>query len=205
MTEFKSKISKEEIANYPVAEFDGNIYIIQTIADADRAVSELEKEAVLGFDTETRPAFRKGQSNKVALMQLSSQNNCFLFRLNRIGIPNSLAQLLANKSVLKIGLSLKDDFRAISKMAKVKPDNFIELQTYVKSFGIEEMSLAKIFAIIFGLKISKAQRLTNWEADVLTPKQKGYAALDAWATREIYMKLDSISKDKKIDSDKLQL
>lgn len=205
MTEFKSKISKEEIANYPTAEFGGNIYIIQTIADADWAVSELKKESVLGFDTETRPAFKKGQSNKVALMQISSQNDCFLFRLNKIGIPNSLAQLLADRAILKIGLSLKDDFHAISKMAKIKPENFVDLQTFVKSFGIEEMSLAKIFAIIFGQKISKAQRLTNWEAEELSSKQKGYAALDAWATREIYMKLDSISKSNVIDTNDLQL
>lgn len=136
----------------------------------------------------------KGKSNQVALMQVSTDTQCFLFRLNLIGITKSLADFIKDPSVIKIGLSLKDDFRSLNKKKSIEPVNFIDLQTYVKTFGIEDNSLMKIYAIIFGKRISKAQRLTNWEADLLTERQLKYAALDAWASREIYVRLESMQK-----------
>ncbi|MGL4293738.1 MAG: 3'-5' exonuclease, partial [Bacteroidales bacterium] len=145
---------------------------------------------VIGFDTETRPAFRKGQINKVALLQLSGEEYCFLFRLNIIGFPECLIDLLRDPSILKIGLSLRDDFMTMRRMAKFEPHGFIELQSYVKKFNIGEASLQKIFAILFGRKISKNQRLSNWEADSLTEGQKKYAATDAWACCRIYETLN---------------
>jgi len=195
MMELKTKITKEELADYPKEEFSGKIYVIQTESDADKAVAYLKTQPIVGFDTETRPAFVKGKTNQVALMQLSTDTHCFLFRLNVIGIPDSLVEFLKDPSVKKIGLSLKDDFRSLNKKKTVELANFVELQTYVKSFGIEDNSLMKIYAIIFGKRISKAQRLTNWEADLLTERQQKYAALDAWASREIYVKLESMQKD----------
>ncbi|HOI27621.1 MAG TPA: 3'-5' exonuclease [Paludibacteraceae bacterium] len=193
--ELKTNITKEELADYPKEEFSGKIYVIQTESDADKAVAYLKTQPIVGFDTETRPAFVKGKTNQVALMQLSTDTQCFLFRLNVIGIPDSLVEFLKDPSVKKIGLSLKDDFRSLNKKKTVELANFVELQTYVKSFGIEDNSLMKIYAIIFGKRISKAQRLTNWEADLLTERQQKYAALDAWASREIYIKLESMQKD----------
>lgn len=195
MMELKTNITKEELADYPKEEFSGKIYVIQTESDADKAVAYLKTQPIVGFDTETRPAFVKGKTNQVALMQLSTDTHCFLFRLNVIGIPDSLVEFLKDPSVKKIGLSLKDDFRSLNKKKTVELANFVELQTYVKSFGIEDNSLMKIYAIIFGKRISKAQRLTNWEADLLTERQQKYAALDAWASREIYVKLESMQKD----------
>lgn len=193
--ELKTNITKEELADYPKEEFSGKIYVIQTESDADKAVAYLKTQPIVGFDTETRPAFVKGKTNQVALMQLSTDTQCFLFRLNVIGIPDSLVEFLKDPSVKKIGLSLKDDFRSLNKKKTVELANFVELQTYVKSFGIEDNSLMKIYAIIFGKRISKAQRLTNWEADLLTERQQKYAALDAWASRDIYIKLESMQKD----------
>ncbi|HOU69230.1 MAG TPA: 3'-5' exonuclease [Paludibacteraceae bacterium] len=193
--ELKTNITKEELADYPKEEFSGKIYVIQTESDADKAVAYLKTQPIVGFDTETRPAFVKGKTNQVALMQLSTDTQCFLFRLNVIGIPDSLVEFLKDPSVKKIGLSLKDDFRSLNKKKTVELANFVELQTYVKSFGIEDNSLMKIYAIIFGKRISKAQRLTNWEADLLTERQQKYAALDAWASRYIYIKLESMQKD----------
>jgi len=195
MMELKTNITKEELADYPKEEFSGKIYVIQTESDADKAVAYLKTQPIVGFDTETRPAFVKGKTNQVALMQLSTDTQCFLFRLNVIGIPDSLVEFLKDPSVKKIGLSLKDDFRSLNKKKTVELANFVELQTYVKSFGIEDNSLMKIYAIIFGKRISKAQRLTNWEADLLTERQQKYAALDAWASRYIYIKLESMQKD----------
>lgn len=179
-------ITKEEIAGLPQEDFTGRIFVVLTEDEARRAVDYLMKFPVVGFDTETRPNFRKGQSNKVALMQISTEDTCFLFRLNRIGIPDSLESLLASGEVKKIGLSLRDDFGALRKRSAMHPSNFIDLQKIVGDYGIEVASLQKIYAILFKKKIAKGQRLTNWEADVLTEAQKRYAALDAWACLRIY-------------------
>lgn len=186
---FKQRIEKSEVAQMQSVLFDGRIITIDTIPDAEKAVKALSKEKLMGIDTETRPSFRKGVFHQVSLLQISTQETCFLFRLNRIGLPKTILALLENEEIMKIGLSLKDDCRALAKRAKFKAGNFFDLQKYVTEFGIEEMSLQKIFAIIFGKRISKSQQLTNWDADVLTDKQKLYAATDAWACLTIYNKL----------------
>ena len=184
--EYTHTIKKEDIALLPVEEFTGRIIVIDTEADARKAVAYLNEFEAVGFDTETRPSFKKGQRYKISLMQISTDEACFLFRLNRINIPEVLEEFLANTNVLKIGLSLRDDFGAMRKRTDIKPMNFIDLQNFVTPYGIEEASLQKIYAIVFHKKISKGQRLTNWEADVLTEAQKKYAALDAWACLKLY-------------------
>lgn len=184
--EYTHTIKKEDIALLPIEEFTGRIIVIDTEADAEKAVAYLNQFDAVGFDTETRPSFKKGQRYKISLMQISTDEACFLFRLNRINIPEALEEFLANGNVLKIGLSLRDDFGAIQKRTDIKPKNFIDLQNFVKPYGIEDASLQKIYAIVFQKKISKGQRLTNWEADVLTEAQKKYAALDAWACLKLY-------------------
>lgn len=174
----------------PTATFEGRIITIDTVADTDKAVKALSSERILGIDTETRPSFRKGVQHEVSLIQLSTADTCFLVRLNRVGIPDSLISLLENKEITKIGLSLHDDYQALCRRRKFKAGGFFDLQKHVGEFGIEEKSLQKIFAIIFGKRISKSQQLTNWENDVLTDKQKLYAATDAWACLEIYNRLE---------------
>ena len=183
---FNPSITKDEIALLPIEEFKERIIVIETEEDAEKAVRYLSDFDVVGFDTETRPNFRKGSSNKVALMQISTYEVCFLFRLNIIGIPDSLSEFLLNPAIQKIGLSLKDDFNAIRKRCEIDPLGFIDLQSYVVRFGITDASLQKIYAILFGKKISKGQRLTNWEAETLTINQQKYASLDAWACLLIY-------------------
>ena len=187
------KISKEEISQMPVEEFQGRIITLLTEKDADKAVAYLEQHKLIGFDTETRPSFKKGQRHKVALVQLSTEDTCFLFRLNFMGFPKSLENLLANDDIKKIGLSLHDDFGAIHKRVDVEPQNFLDLQKMVGQYGIEEASLQKIYAILFQKKISKGQRLSNWEADVLSVPQQKYAALDAWACLRIYKQLNNLA------------
>ena len=171
----------------PKVFFPGRIFVIYTESDAEKAVAYLKDQRIVGVDTETRPSFKRGTTHKVALLQISTQDTCFLFRLNRIGMPDSLQEFLMSDT-LKIGLSLKDDFNSLRKRQDMHPDrgNWIELQEYVGKFGIEDRSLQKIYANLFGEKISKNQRLSNWEADVLSEGQKLYAATDAWACVEIY-------------------
>ena len=188
------KISKEEVAQMPLVSFDKEIIVIDNLEGVSQAVAYLKSHPVIGFDTETKPAFKKGQKHKVALIQLATADYCFLFRLNIIGFPEELADLLCDKSTLKIGLSIKDDYMTMRRMAKFDPSGFIELQSFVKNYNIGEASLQKIYAILFGEKISKSQRLSNWEAETLSEGQKRYAAIDAWACLVIYNFLASKTK-----------
>ena len=176
----------------PKAVFPGKIVVIQTEAEAEKAVAYLIEQKVVGIDSETRPSFTKGKSHKVALLQVSSETCCFLFRLNHIGLTAPIIELLENPAVVKVGLSLRDDFMMLRKRAPFKQRACIELQEYVNAFGIQDKSLQKIYAILFGEKISKSQRLSNWEIDVLTDAQKLYAATDAWSCLQIYNLLEEL-------------
>lgn len=188
-------ITKEEISLFPVEEFTGQIYEIKTEIETEDAVNYLSKFEMLGFDTETRPSFRKGQVNGVALIQLSTDDICFLFRLNKMDFfPSTFIRLLSNPGTLKIGLSLRDDFQSMHRKMKFIPEGFVDLQKIVTQYDIEDTGLQKIYALLFNKRISKNQRLTNWEAEELTEYQKKYAALDAWACLKIYEKLCPLKK-----------
>lgn len=188
-------ISKETVAEMPVVEYPGGIStitLVDTPALARMALRELTRARIVGFDTETRPSFRRGHLHKVALMQLSTDEHCFLFRLNKIGIPEALRSFLENPEIIKVGLSVHDDFSVMRRVVPdLDPQGFIDLQEYVKYFHINDISLQKIYAIVFHEKISKNQRLTNWEAPSLTDQQQIYAALDAWACLRLYRTLRS--------------
>lgn len=187
----KISIPKNIISELPQVTFDGNIYIIDSMSKMSMAVNALRKEKLVGFDSETRPAFFKGKTNQVALLQISSLEDCFLFRTNKIGIPEKLKQFIEDESIKKIGLSLNNDFNAMGRFAEITPRGFIDIQSLVKEYNIADQSLQRIYAILFGKKISKSQRLSNWEAPTLTPAQQQYAAIDAYACLEIYNYLES--------------
>lgn len=187
---YPESISKEQLAELPVASFPGAAVVVDTPEAVAPALEALEAARCIGFDTETRPSFRKGVMFPVALLQLATPTQCFLFRLNIIGMPPRLREFLESKDFTKIGLSVKDDFNAMRRLVpSLRPDGFVELQELARRNGINESSLKKIYAIIFGCRISKGQRLTNWEAPKLTPSQCAYAALDAWACLRIYNSL----------------
>lgn len=179
-------ISKEQLARLPAASFGGAIRLIEQTKDIEEAVADLRSSDIIGFDTETRPSFKKGLLHTVSLLQLSIRDTCYLFRLNKIPFSESLIKLLEDEQQLKVGLSIHDDFHSLRKLADLNPAGFIDLQQYVKEFKISDNSLSRIYGILFGMRISKGQRLTNWEADTLTPAQQGYAALDAYACIKIY-------------------
>lgn len=184
-------ISKADLAKLPVADYYGDIHVVDMPEDVDGAVEVLRSSDVIGFDTETRPSFKKGQSHQVALLQLSTRKDCFLFRLNKIGLPEAVKNLLEDESKIKIGVSLHDDFHNLHRIYTLNPAGFVDLQPYVKKFGIVDNSLSRIYGILFGHRISKGQRLTNWEASQLTPGQQAYAAFDALSCIEIYDYLES--------------
>lgn len=191
-TLLRKSTSKSEIAALPRFFFEGPTHVIISENEAIRAVSALEKHKILGIDTETRPSFKRGISHRVALLQIASFDACFLFRLNRMGLPECLVRLLERKDILKIGLSLKDDFLMLHGRSDFTPQGIVELQEYVKAMGISDMSLQKIYANIFGKRISKSARLSNWEADSLSEAQQIYAATDAYACLQLYTELEKI-------------
>lgn len=179
-------IDKATVATLPIITYQGTAVVVDTLEKAAEAISHIKKETIVGFDTETRPTFNKGQRHNVALLQISTDTVCYLFRVNKIGLIPSLVDILTSPDITKIGLSLKDDFLMLHRLVEFTPQAFIDLQTFVGQFHIIDSSLQKIFAILFGQKISKGQRLTNWEAATLTPEQQRYAALDARACQLIY-------------------
>jgi ribonuclease D len=188
---YAPSITKEQIAYLPLEAFPGKIVVIDKLEKVKKAVDHLFSSPYVGFDTETRPNFTKKHHHKVALIQISLNEVCYLFRLNRLGgIPRTLATFLRSDKVTKIGLSLLDDFHAIRKFMPIEPAHFVDLQKVVPAFGIHDASLQKIYAILFGKKISKRAQLSNWEADVLTEPMQRYAALDAWACLRIYQLLN---------------
>jgi len=200
---FKSKITKEEVNLLPLVSFDGKITLVDEPEQVTDAIQKLRKSDFLGVDTETRPSFTRGIRYKISLLQISNLEECFLFRLNKIGFPPELAQLLADEHIMKVGLALRDDFAGLNRLTKFKPANHVDIQTVAKEYGILELGLQKVFAIIFGRKISKAQQLTNWESPELTEQQQRYAATDAWASLLIYMQLLREKKLSKVQVDKL--
>lgn len=186
MKKIYDKFDKSIINSLPLVTFPGKIIVVLNEYEADRAVEYLLSCDVLGVDTETRPAFRKGNNHKVALLQVATRKECFLFRLNHLGLPKSLLRLLSNKQVPMVGLSWHDDLMSLHRREQFEPGWFIDIQDIIGNLEIVDKSLQKLYANLFGEKISKRQRLTNWEADVLTDRQKEYAAIDAWACIKLY-------------------
>lgn len=196
MNKIVSRFDKKLIPELELVQFEGRIFTVDTEAEARKATDFLMREKTVGVDTETKPVFKKGRKmNPVALMQVSTLDSCFLFRLNYIGLPDCLVDLLESDKLLKVGLSLQDDFRQLTRRRSINPCGYVELQQMVREFGITDMSLAKLYANLFNCRISKSQQLSNWEADVLNEKQKRYAATDAWACVRIYNELNRIKKE----------
>lgn len=186
---FKERITKEELTILPLRSFDGEIQVIEEYDQLDEVVGYLSSQDVIGFDTETRPAFKKGVFNKVALLQLSTADRAFLFRINRIGVPQEITDILSDPGIIKPGVAIRDDIKGLQAISMFKPEGFIELQDHAKEMGIQNFSLKKLTAIVLGFRISKSQQLSNWEAPTLSDAQKVYAATDAWAAYEIYKTL----------------
>ncbi|MBR5726105.1 MAG: 3'-5' exonuclease domain-containing protein 2 [Muribaculaceae bacterium] len=184
-------IDKQIINQMDVVSFPGDIHVISSISQVKSAVNALRTASIVGFDTETRPCFRRGERHPVALLQLSTATDAFLFRVNKTGVPAPLKEFLEDETCIKVGLSTSDDFHQLASICDCRPAGFIELQELVKQFSITDMSLQKIYAILFQMKISKGQQLSNWEAPQLTDAQQRYAAIDAWACLKIYEYLQS--------------
>lgn len=189
-----NKFDKHVVPTLPRVTFEGRIHVVLSRAQAEKAVNYLLAQPILGLDTETRPSFSKGSAHSVALLQVATHDTCFLFRLNIIGLTPALIRLLEDTTVTKIGLSWHDDLNSLRRIGTFTPGSFVDIQDHVREFGIEDLSLQKLYANLFGQFISKSQQLTNWERDVLTDKQKQYAATDAWACIQLYEELERLKQ-----------
>jgi len=185
-------MSKEEIYSLPLKNFTGKILLVDTLEAFNEVYNYLHNLTILGFDTETKPSFKKGSRHQVSLVQLANDDLAVLIRINKIGMPDGLIEILSSSKKTKIGVAIKDDLAGLNKLRAFKPDGFIELQNYVKEFGILANGLREMTAILLGFRISKSQQVTNWDAEELTENQLIYAATDAWVGYQIYTKLNSL-------------
>jgi ribonuclease D len=188
--QFDESVTDEDLKKLPVMQFEGKVRLIDSMQKFRQAMREISKSKILGFDTETRPSFKKGTRHKVSLLQLADDQSAWLFRLNMIGLPPELAALLANPDIVKIGVAVHDDIKALRHLTPFEPGGFVDLQTVVAEHGIKQLGLKRLSAIILGFSISKSQQTSNWEAPGLTPQQQVYAATDAWVCRRIYLQLN---------------
>ena len=187
---FPERLTKEHIKTLPVSSFEGKIHLITDINDVSDAIKTLRNHPVLGFDTETRPVFRKGMQHDVSLLQLSTSKEAFLFRLNHLGFPNELVEILEDSSILKVGIAILDDVRGLQKLSNFEPEGFIELADIASDLGIVTCGLRNLAAIFLGVRITKKAQLTNWERPVINSKQSLYAATDAWICLKMYIFLE---------------
>lgn len=186
---YRESITNEELNLLPPGAFEGEIVVVDNKETMAAACEHLGRCDVIGFDTETRPSFMKGRINEMALVQLSSATTAFLIRINLLKMSRKMLSILENEKIIKVGASIRDDIRGIQKQTRFTPKGFVDIQTLVPKYGINDLSVRKVSAIVLGIRISKAQRLSNWEAQTLTPAQQLYAATDAWTCREIYIRL----------------
>ena len=193
---FSKTISPEEIEKLPLVSFPGEIQVISKPGwDFTKALLYLRRQKVIGFDTESRPVFTPGQRNNgVALLQLSGPDKAFLFRVQKLGMRKRLCAILANPGIIKVGAASHDDVRGLQRYCDFREQGFVDLQKIAWEWGIKEKSVKKMSAIILGVKISKKEQLSNWEAETLNEGQCKYAATDAWICREMYLKLKQSEK-----------
>jgi ribonuclease D len=185
-TTFLPSISVEEINRLEVKQFEGKIHVIDSPEDATEAAEYIGKHKLIGFDTESKPNFRKGSSNRVSLLQLAIPGEVFLFRLLETGLPDELIKIFEDEEIVFMGVAIRDDIGKLQGIRNFKAAGFLELQKYSSFFKIEDNSLKKLAAIVMGIRISKSQQLSDWEATTLTEAQMRYAATDAWVCLEIY-------------------
>ena len=202
---FTESITPQELEKLEYVSCPGKIIVIDSVgAEFNRAIAYLRVQKVIGFDTETRPTFTPSQPRySVSLLQLSGPDRAYLFRINKIGMHRRLCNLMANEKVIKVGAAIHDDIRGLQKHNDFRPASFVDLQKIVWEWGIRDKAVKKMAAIILGIRISKTQQLSNWEAENLSESQCKYAATDAWVCREMYLKLIKSEKNPLVEENSI--
>jgi ribonuclease D len=189
---FVPNIDNDEIVKLPRLNFLGEAFVISTEEELKEKIKLFSSSSILGFDTESKPSFKKGRNNGIALNQLSNESTALIIRVKEIGLPIELVKLLENDKIIKVGAAIRDDIRGLRSIKDFTPKGFVDLQHIATNYNIEGQSVRKLAAIVLGVRVSKSQQLSNWEAGTLTSAQIDYAATDAWVCREIFLKLNAI-------------
>jgi len=189
---FKTSIEKDEINKLEMLKFQGTIHLVTDTKEAISIASKLANEPILGFDTETRPSFKKGETYDVSLLQLSTEDDAYLFRLNKMDFPKELALLLADPKIVKAGVAVRDDIKSLQKLHPFKEESFCELQEFAKKLKVKNFGLRALCAIFLNYRLSKRAKITNWEQTPLTDAQLQYAACDAWVGLQVYKQMKSV-------------
>lgn len=198
-------ISNEALNELPLQHYNGEIVVVEDADGIAQVIKEINNNEVLGFDTETRPSFKKGKINQISLIQLTTKKTTYLIRLNKTGFSTELKYLLSSEAVLKVGVGIRDDIRGLQRLAEFNPGGFVELQTMATDIGLKDFSLKKLAGILLKFRVSKRQRLSNWEADTLSQSQLIYAATDSWVALEIYKKLSNLDPRKVINAEPINV
>ena len=189
---YRKTISRDELNSLPLNSFKGNIRVVEDLKGINEVLPLIQKARCLGFDTETRPSFRKGSNNRIALLQLATDDDAFLFRINKTKLPDALVRILSDPDMIKVGAAIHDDIKGLKKYSDFVPAGFVELQNYVSDFGIENNGLRKLAGIVLNFRISKSNQVSNWENKKLSEGQIQYAATDAWASYKVYSVLEKL-------------
>jgi ribonuclease D len=186
---FPLSITKDEVMERPLGRYEGKISVVTKKADIDRVLDELSNEPAVGFDTEAKPTFKKGQKRNISLVQIATPKRVFLLRIKESGITNKMKDFFENELVAKVGIGLVDDFQLLNAIRSFEPTGFVDLNDTFTELGAEKIGARNLAAMVLNIRISKSAQTSNWEADTLTEKQLRYAATDAWICLEMYSKL----------------
>jgi len=201
----KNTISNEALNELPLQHYNGEIVVVEDEDGILQVIKDVNGNKVIGFDTETKPSFKKGKINQISLIQLTTEKATYLIRLNKTGLLPELKSLLSNDDVLKVGVGIRDDIRGLQRLTEFEPGGFVELQSMATDKGLKDFSLKKLAGILLEFRVSKRQRLSNWEADILSQGQLIYAATDSWVALEIYKKLSNLDPSKIMDVESINL
>ena len=187
---FKQEVTKDEINELPLIRYEGEVVVVNSPEELSVALSDLNKQPVIGFDTESRPSFRKGEYYPISLLQIATPGLVYLIRINKTGFTPGLKSLFENSSIIKAGISILDDLRELQKFTHFKPTAVLDLNQVAQAAGIKNIGVRSLSAIILGVRISKSQQTSNWERDTLSKSQIYYAATDAWICLQLFEKLE---------------
>ena len=189
---FDRRMSKDEINSCPIKRWNGPVSVVRTRDGLAAAMRRLGGHTLLGFDTETRPAYKKGESHLPALLQLAGDDEVFIFQLKHLGLAGPLRKILADAAIIKAGVGLEYDIRELKKLSRFKAAGFMDLANLARQAGIKNHGLRGLAPVLLGMRIAKGAQTSNWARDVLTPKQIRYAATDAWVGRRLYLALEQV-------------
>ncbi len=189
------EIAKDTIPALPLLQFSGKVRLITNKKSLEKAIETLKAAKVLGFDTETRPSFKKGQSFSISLIQFSTNDEAFLIRLNRSEINPEICKILADPKIIKTGIALHDDIKGLQKLVPFEANGFVDLSDVGKHMKIKQLGLRNMAAMLLGGRVSKSAKLSNWNAPQLTQSQILYAATDAWVSLLLYQEMEKLSKE----------